>query len=70
MMPWIFLALGIGYVALAGKPKPTPPQPVVSGISNRLPIADLRRAALDPGIRGKRARLALRLRLARMHSHG
>ncbi len=70
MLPWIFLALGIGYVALAGKAKPVPTQPVVSGMSNRLPLATLRRAAMDPGLRGKRARLALRLRLSRMNSHG
>lgn len=69
-MPWIFLALGIGYVMLASKPKPAPVQPVVSGSSSRIPLESLRRAAMDPGIRGKRARLALRLRLKRMNSHG
>lgn len=97
-MPWVFLALGIGYVMLAGKAGNRKPEAgsqnmpervgnarwIQSAIRHpgalrrqlgipegrRIPPMTLARAARDPGLLGKRARLALRLRAMRQQSQG
>lgn len=94
-MPWILLALGIGYVIVAGKQKPSHvvmPERVGGGDARwiqsairhpgalrrqlgipegrRIPMRTLAEAARDPGLLGKRARLALRLRAMRQQSQG